>query len=44
MTKKGTPKGDGSGEGKRVNRGRGGCKPTKATGKGKNKKLNKKKG
>ena len=32
---KGTPKRDGSGRGTRNNRGRGGCKPTKNTGKGK---------
>ena len=36
--KKGTPKQDGSGKGDRDNRGRGGCKPTKSTGKGSNKK------
>ena len=34
-TKKGTPKRDGSGKGTRSNRGRGGCKTTKSTGKGK---------
>jgi len=27
--KKGVPKRDGSGQGKRANKGRGGCKPTK---------------
>lgn len=32
---KGTPKKDGSGKGKRANRGRGGCAPTKKSGKGK---------
>lgn len=36
MTEKGVPKKDGSGKGKRVNRGRGGCKPTRKTGKGSN--------
>lgn len=35
MNKKGTPKKDGSGKGKRANRGRGGCKTTKKVGKGK---------
>lgn len=30
----GTPKRDGSGKGKRANRGRGGCKKTRNTGKG----------
>lgn len=32
---KGIPKKDGSGKGKRANQGRGGCKTTKTTGKGK---------
>ena len=32
---KGTPKKDGSGKGARSNEGRGGCKTTKKTGKGK---------
>jgi len=32
---KGTPKRDGSGKGKRTNKGRGGCSPTRKTGKGK---------
>ena len=32
-TKKGIPKRDGSGKGTRQNRGRGGCKPTRKTGK-----------
>ena len=32
---KGTPKKDGSGNGKRANQGRGGCKTTQKTGKGK---------
>ena len=32
---KGTPKKDGSGQGRRTNQGRGGCKPTKPRGKGK---------
>lgn len=31
--KKGTPKRDGSGKGTRRNRGRGGCKSTRRTGK-----------
>jgi hypothetical protein len=35
---KNTPKKDGSGKGTRQNKGRGGCSPTKSTGKGKNKK------
>jgi len=34
VNKKGTPKRDGSGKGTRANRGRGGCKTTKTTGKG----------
>ena len=34
MSKKGTPKRDGSGGGNRSNRGRGGCSTTKKTGKG----------
>ena len=34
---KGTPKHDGSGRGQRANRGRGGCKSTRSTGKGRNK-------
>jgi len=32
---KGTPKRDGSGKGKRANKGRSGCSPTRKTGKGK---------
>jgi len=32
---KGTPKRDGSGKGRRANQGRGGCKPTQKSGKGK---------
>ena len=32
---KGTPRHDGSGKGKRANKGRGGCKTTQKTGKGK---------
>ena len=32
---KGTPKHDGSGRGVRANRGRGGCKSTRSTGRGK---------
>ena len=35
--KKGTPKKDGSGKGTRQNQGRGGCKPTRTVGVGKNK-------
>ena len=35
MMAKGTPKKDGSGKGKRDNRGRGGCTVPKKTGKGK---------
>jgi len=38
MASKGTPKRDGSGEGKRANQGRGGCKTTQKTGKGSNRK------
>ena len=34
MAEKGTPKRDGSGRGTRANRGRGGCKTTSKTGKG----------
>jgi len=34
---KGIPKKDGSGKGQRANRGCGGCKKTKKTGKGRNK-------
>jgi hypothetical protein len=34
MSNKGTPKKDGSGRGTRANRGRGGCKTTQRTGKG----------
>lgn len=34
MSKKGTPKRDGSGKGIRANKGRGGCKTIKKTGKG----------
>ncbi len=33
-TKKGTPKRNGSGKGKRANKGRGGCKTTSKVGKG----------
>ena len=33
MAKKGVPKRDGSGKGKRANQGRSGCKVTKKTGK-----------
>ena len=35
MTKKGSPKNDGSGKGTRANRGRGGCKTTRSKGRGK---------
>ena len=38
VTKKGTPKRDGSGKGIRANAGRGGCKTPKKTGKGGNRK------
>ena len=31
------PKRDGSGKGRRANRGRGGCKKTRGTGRGRNK-------
>jgi len=34
-TKAGTPKKDGSGKGNRDNQGRGGCLPTRKSGKGK---------
>jgi len=37
MMSKGTPKKDGSGQGRRANRGRGGCKTTKKSGSGMNK-------
>jgi len=37
MARKGTPKHDGSGRGIRANRGRGGCKTTRRTGKGRRK-------
>lgn len=33
---KGKPKRDGSGQGRRANRGRGGCKTTKKKGRGRN--------
>ena len=33
MAKKGIPKKDGSGKGSRANRGRGGCKTTRQSGK-----------
>ena len=33
MTKAGTPRRDGSGRGIRTSRGRGGCSPTRKTGK-----------
>jgi len=38
MAKKAIPKQDGSGGGKRLNKGRGGCTTTKTTGQGRNKK------
>jgi len=34
-TRRGTPRRDGSGRGTRANRGRGGCSPTRRTGRGK---------
>jgi len=37
MAKKGTPKKDGSGKGKRANKGRGGCDKTQKKGKGQKK-------
>jgi len=33
-TRKGVPRRDGSGGGRRLNRGRGGCVPTRQTGRG----------
>ncbi len=39
MAKKGVPKRDGSGRGVRANRGRGGCKDIKSTGKGRNRRT-----
>jgi len=36
MKKKGVPKRDGSGQGQRLNRGRGGCSDTQCKGKGRN--------
>jgi hypothetical protein len=36
MARKGVPKRDGSGRGTRANRGRGGCSPTRRTGRGSN--------
>ena len=38
MAKKGVPKKDGSGKGKKANKGRGGCNPTQKKGKGSNRK------
>lgn len=38
MASKGVTRRDGSGGGARANRGRGGCKPTRSTGKGSNRK------
>ena len=38
MAKKGVPKRDGSGKGKRANKGRGGCNTTQKKGKGSNRK------
>lgn len=40
--KKGTPKRDGSGQGRRGNQGRGGCVPTRKDGQGGNRNPNKK--
>ena len=37
MAQKGVPKRDGSGRGSRANKGRGGCKNPRKTGKGRNK-------
>lgn len=34
MTRKGVPKRDGSGRGRRANRGRGGCSKTRSIGRG----------
>ena len=39
MAKKGVPKKDSSGKGDRKNRGRSGCKPTRKTGKGTNRRT-----
>ena len=39
MAKKSVPKKDGSGKGKRINRGRGGCNPTQKKGKRSNRKY-----
>jgi len=36
MVKKGVPKRDGSGQGKRLNQGRGGCSRTRSKGRGRN--------
>ena len=38
MKRKGVPKRNGSGQGTRNNRGRGGCKETRSKGRGRNKK------
>ena len=38
MNKKGVPKRDGSGKGRRANRGRGGCAKTRKKGRGWNRK------
>lgn len=38
MAKRGVPKKDGSGKGRRANRGRGGCSKTRRTGQGRNRK------
>jgi len=40
MTTKGKPKQDGSGRGKKGNKGRGGCAKPRKTGKGRNPKKN----
>jgi len=36
---KGTPKRDGSGKGRRANKGRGGCMVTRKTGQGRNRRV-----
>lgn len=38
MIRKGIPKRDGSGKGKRLNKGRGGCRETRKTGRAYNRK------
>lgn len=39
MAKKGIPKRDGSGRGRRANRGRSGCKTARRTGRGRNRRY-----